>query len=108
MTSERRSTDPRPVVEEPGTGSGRRTTCRPVNHRTIPLRTASLVAPFAALALTLSLAACGSDDDASDTPVAASPNTSEKDGEMTGEMDGEMEMEGGEGEMEVICCRLAG
>ena len=51
-------------------------------------RTASLIAPFAALALTFSVAACGSDDDSSDAtdPPAA-------DDEMA---DAEMAMDGGE------------
>ncbi len=50
-----------------GTWRGWATTCRVVNHN----RTRLLLAPLAASALVLSLAACGSDDDtgASDTIV---------------------------------------
>lgn len=51
-----------------------------MNHRT-----ASLIAPFAALALTFSIAACGSDDDTTDATAATN--------EMAGD---EMAMDGGE------------
>ena len=58
-----------------------------MNHRT-----AYIIAPFAVLALTFSIAACGSDDDTADATVA--PATDEMaDDEMAGD---EMAMEGGE------------
>ena len=59
-----------------------------MNHRT-----ASLIAPFAALALTFSVAACGSDDDATDATDAPAATGEMADDEMA---DDEMAMDGGE------------
>lgn len=58
-------------------------------------RTVSLLAPIAALALTFSVAACGSDDDSSAAtdPPAATSGDDMSNGEMD---DGEMAMDGGE------------
>ena len=63
-------------------------------------RTVSLLAPIAALALTFSVAACGSDDDspaATDAPAATSGDDTSGDDMSSGDMDdGEMAMDGGE------------
>jgi periplasmic copper chaperone A len=59
-----------------GTRRPRETTCRAVNKN----RTSLLLAPIAASALVLSLAACGSDDDTGSSATTAAPATSMADG----------------------------
>ena len=63
-----------------------------MNHRT-----AYIIAPFAVLALTFSIAACGSDDDTADATVAPATDEMADDEMADDEMAGdEMAMEGGE------------